>query len=338
MAELLRNPRELWLVLAISVGECLATFSTFYILSKYLTDVLGYSDIAVGTILGCMTGLQFVFGLLMAPLLDGWGVRLCLSLGCYVIFSARLMLWLFQTHWATMCSLCVLWPAGASLVFTSLMIGIKRYSRKDGRSEAFGLYYVTFNVSSFGAAVIVHLSRVSTTAHGIPSDAEAYHGMYNDILRFSVVVSALIAVMSHFLRNIAVDDETGEERAPVYAGSGWTNLREASASSAFWRFTAVIMLFILLRMIFGHMKATVPKWMTRAFGEGTPYELYIGLNGLLVIFFVPVLSIMTKAVRLSMEETLIYGAWVSGLSPGCIVLMPTSEIGVLAFIAVFFCG
>jgi len=337
VVELLRNPRELWLVLAISVGECLATFSTFYILSKYLTDVLEYSDIAVGTILGCMTGMQFVFGLVMTPLLDGWGVRVCLCLGCYGTLSARLMLWLFQSHWATMCSLCVLWPAGASLVFSSLMIGIKRYSRKDGRSEAYGLYYISFNVSSFGAAIIVHLSRVSTLAHGITSDTEANHGMYSPILGFSVVVTALIAVMSHLLRNIAVDDETGEERAPVYAGSGWANLKEAYASSAFWRFTAVIMLFILLRMIFGHMKATVPKWMTRAFGEGTPYELYIGLNGLLVIFLVPVLSMMTKAVQLSLEATLTCGAWVSGLSPGCIVLM-RSEIGVLAFIVVFSVG
>merc|ERR1719273_2552564 len=38
-----------------------------------------------------------------------------------------------------------------------------------------------------------------------------------------------------------------------------------------------------------------------------------------------------------MEATLIYGAWVSGLSPGCIVLMH-SEIGVLAFIVVFSVG
>lgn len=338
VAELFRNPRELWLVLAISLGECLATFSTFYILAKYLTDVLEYSDIAVGAILGCMTGLQFVFGLLMTPLLDGWGVRVCLCLGCYGTLSARLMLWLFQKRWATMCSLCVLWPAGASLVFSSLMIGVKRYSRKESRSSAFGLYYVSFNVSSFGAAVIVHLSRISASAHATSEDAEANHGMYSAILGFSFVVTALIAVMSHFLRNIAVDDETGEERSPVRAGSGWENLKEASASSAFWRFAAVIMLFILLRMIFGHMKATVPKWMTRAFGEGTPYELYIGLNGLLVIFLVPVLSMATKAMKLSLEATLICGAWVSGLSPACIVLMASSEKGVLAFIAVFSVG
>jgi len=119
VVELLRNPRELWLVLAISVGECLATFSTFYILSKYLTDVLEYSDIAVGTILGCMTGMQFVFGLVMTPLLDGWGVRVCLCLGCYGTLSARLMLWLFQSHWATMCSLCSVACRGQPCILVS---------------------------------------------------------------------------------------------------------------------------------------------------------------------------------------------------------------------------
>jgi hypothetical protein len=316
----------------------LATFSTFYILSKYLSDVLAYSDIAVGIILGCMTGFQFVFGLLMAPLLDGWGVRVCLCLGCYGLSIARLMFWLFQGHWITLFSLCLLWPAGASLVLSSLMIGIKRYSGRDSRSSAFGLYYVSFNVSSFGAAIIVHLTRVSTSAHGNSPDMEASHAMYSHILGFSVVITALITVMSHLLRNIAVDDETGEERAPVYSGSGWANMKEASSSAAFWRFTAVIMIFMLLRMIFGHMKATVPKWMTRAFGEGTPYELYIGLNGLLVIFLVPVLAIMTKAVKMGLEATLICGAWVSGLSPICIVLMSSSPTGVLAFITVFSVG
>eukprot|EP00927_Polykrikos_kofoidii_P056546 TRINITY_DN50646_c0_g1_i1.p1 TRINITY_DN50646_c0_g1~~TRINITY_DN50646_c0_g1_i1.p1 ORF type:complete len:470 (+),score=51.56 TRINITY_DN50646_c0_g1_i1:116-1525(+) len=329
LASLGRNPRELWFVLLVSLTECLAMFLTLYVLAKYLSDVLGYTDIAAGAVFGCMTGFQLLLGLLMSPLLDRCGVRACLCIGGYAVLIARCMVWLCSTRLTTGFALCILWPAGAALIAPALMIGVKRYTSSGTRSTAFGLYYVSFNVSSFGAAIIVNLCRRFAGAEG---------QMYGPVLGVSACVTAVGVLISHLFRDIAVDDETSQERTPVRSGSGWENAKEVCSGTAFWRFIAVISLFVLLRMMFGHLKATVPKWMTREFGEGTPYELYIGLNAFLIILLVPVLSFVTKAAGFSIESVMITGAWISGLSPSFLAFLPASETGMLAFIVAFSVG
>merc|ERR1719162_1181935 len=112
--------------------------------------------------------------------------------------------------------------------------------------------------------------------------------------------------------------------APAFSQSEGT--LEVFRSSMFWRFIAVISSFIMIRLLFGHLKATVPKWMTREFGEETPYELYIGINPALIIVLVPICTRVCEALRLHLESSLITGAVISGFSPLVLAISPPSEL------------
>jgi hypothetical protein len=98
------------------------------------------------------------------------------------------------------------------------------------------------------------------------------------------------------------------------------------------------MLFILVKMIFGHLNATLPKWMTREYGEDTPFELFIGLNAFLIIALVSPMTHFVGILKLQTSTVLMMGAWISGLSPMCIVIDSETYAGVIAFICMFSLG
>merc|ERR1719253_838817 len=101
---------------------------------------------------------------------------------------------------------------------------------------------------------------------------------------------------------------------------------------------AVVGSFIMIRAMFGHLSATVPKWMTREFGEDTPYELYVGANPALIIVLVPICTRICEFLQLKTETALLIGAVISGFSPFILAFVVPSTLAVAAFVVVFSMG
>ena len=74
-------------------------------------------------------------------------------------------------------------------------------------------------------------------------------------------------------------------------------MRETMQSSEFWRFLAVCMIMVNVRMLFRHMDATLPKYMVREFGENFPKGMVYAINPALIMILVPIISAATTKVN-----------------------------------------
>lgn len=112
-------------------------------------------------------------------------------------------------------------------------------------------------------------------------------------------------------------------------------LSETIKTPNFRRFLLVVLLTLNVRMIFRHLDGTMPKYMTREFGENTPKGAIYSINPALIIVMVPIITAATSSVDpLVMIH---YGTYVSALSvfflvlstsvPACILFVITLSIG-----------
>ena len=118
-------------------------------------------------------------------------------------------------------------------------------------------------------------------------------------------------------------------------GSAWSILKETLQTKSFWRFLAVCLITINVRMIFRHLDATLPKYMMREFGDDVPKGTIYSINPALIIVLVPIVTAATSQV-----EPLVmihYGSYISAFSVFFLV-MSTSVTACVFFVIILSIG
>ena len=145
--------------------------------------------------------------------------------------------------------------------------------------------------------------------------------------------------------NMSLDDALGElELEPESGsirefqptkGSAMEILRETLATKTFWRFLAVCLITLNVRMIFRHLDATLPKYMMREFGENVPKGTIYSINPALIIIMVPIISAATTTMDpLAMIH---FGTYISAASVFFLVAS-TSVWATICFVTVLSIG
>ena len=145
--------------------------------------------------------------------------------------------------------------------------------------------------------------------------------------------------------NLSLDDALGElELEPESGsirefqptkGSAMEILRETLATKTFWRFLAVCLITLNVRMIFRHLDATLPKYMMREFGDNVPKGTIYSINPALIIILVPIISAATTTVDpLTMIH---FGTYISAASVFFLVAS-TSIWATICFVTVLSIG
>ena len=145
--------------------------------------------------------------------------------------------------------------------------------------------------------------------------------------------------------NMSLDDALGElELEPESGsirefqptkGSAMEILRETLATKTFWRFLAVCLITLNVRMIFRHLDATLPKYMMREFGDNVPKGTIYSINPALIIILVPIISAATTTVDpLTMIH---FGTYISAASVFFLVAS-TSVWATICFVTVLSIG
>jgi len=305
--------------------EGVAFFSLMYILAKYLSDEFGFSDVEAGWLFAFCNGMQFPFALCLSMVLDSWGVRRMCIIGELFLICSRLCLWLTRSRILVYVVLLGLYPMGTAALLPALIVGVKRFSSSQSRPYAFSLFYTGLNVASLCVAGVLNVLR---------SHFHDVSDVYTSVLCLGCVSGLCGLICSPFL----IERPSEEIQHLPTPAVLQTSPISALQSSTFWRFMAVVMSFVMIRLIFGHLNATVPKWMTREFGESTPYELYIGINPALIIVFVPICTRLCDALALKMETSLLVGAMISGFSPFILVAFAPNTLAVVVFVVIFSIG
>jgi len=303
------------------------------VLAKFLSDEFGFSDVEAGWLFAFCNGMQFPFALALSFVLDSWGVRRLCIIGQCLLLVSRFSLWLSRSRAVAYVVLLVLYPLGTAALLPALIVAIKRYSTVRSRPYAFGIFYTSLNLASLIVAGSLNYFRNS-------SEHTGYSELYSRILCLGCIAST-VGLSCTFLLDGHLEPEPVDEGGLVVTSgmaSKFGETMQTFRTTLFWRFMAVIGSFVMIRAIFGHLKATVPKWMTREFGEETPFELYIGINPALIIVIVPICTRVCDVLQLKTESALIVGAIISGFSPFILAFAVPDTLAVVAFIAVFSVG
>uniref|UniRef100_A0A7S3LHR3 Major facilitator superfamily (MFS) profile domain-containing protein n=1 Tax=Aplanochytrium stocchinoi TaxID=215587 RepID=A0A7S3LHR3_9STRA len=106
--------------------ESIAYFSTSQILTLYLSQDFGLSDVDSGLMYGLYGAMISLYGILFSSQVDKFGVRRSLVLGFLLSAIGRSILAVFHRNniWLIYLSLFVLLPLSASLGIPVLLIGI----------------------------------------------------------------------------------------------------------------------------------------------------------------------------------------------------------------------
>jgi len=286
-------------------------------LSLYLTNEFGVSDEAAGWAYGIYGVMSTVFGVLGGWVIDYCGVRRSLLLGATLGLVARLALAMATTKVHTFIVLYTILPLSDSLGIPVLTIGIQRYTNDSNRTLAFSLFYSFMNIAALIAGPAVDSLRIFL------KDGTDVFGVHFSSLKLVILSGAgaaalMLAVVMVGVREIEVGED-GEvvEFRPVQ-NSPWMETRRVLQSRTFWRLVLFTLLLIGVRMVFRHMDATLPKYMTRTFGEDAPFGLIYAINPFLIIFLVPIIGALTQDV--DNFKMILYGSFVSGASPFWICL------------------
>lgn len=371
------SPNELWKAYILKFLDSYSYFSLSIILTLFLSDDFGYTDMQAGTIYGAWGALITVYGLATGFVVDNLGVATSLRLGFLASLMARILIFWTTSRTIVLWNIGFLLPLGNCLGIPVLTTGIRRYTHAGNRGFAFGLFYVVMNVAALASGPIVDactiLYKDKDGNDQQQNKAEYHNGTkeytpkdwsltgYRMVVLTGIVANVFAVLVTLTIREIKLEypsdlrnepscevlkgddlDDNGyeqrqkiKERSTSFSdpltketvssskdatiqtftpikGSAWSILKETLETRSFWRFLAVCLITINVRMIFRHLDATLPKYMMREFGDDVPKGTIYSINPALIIVLVPIVTAATSHVDpLVMIH---YGSYISAAS------------------------
>lgn len=362
------SPAELWTAYTLKFLDSYAYFSFSIIFTLFLSEDFGYSDIAAGTLYGAWGALITIYGLVAGCIVDNLGVARSLRLGFVLSLIARLLICFTTSRSILLLSICLILPAGNCLGIPVLTTGIRRYTTASNRGFAFGLFYVIMNVAALISGPVVDICTIWFEKEEDEEQQDTSQWSltsYRVIILTGIIANVVACILTFTIREIKVDvepeapvknttsirgtsAEDDEPNSPTLPdsssnmrtfhpvkGSPLQILRETVQMKSFWRFLAVCLITLNVRMIFRHLDATLPKYMVREFGESIPKGTIYSINPALIIVLVP---LVTAATTTTDPLLMIHhGSYISALSvfflvlstsiPACILFVITLSIG-----------
>lgn len=310
-------PRELWLIYGLKFLSSYAYFSLSLVLTLFLTDEFGMSDTAAGWAYGAYGVMSTFFGLLCGWFIDYLGVRASLLLGALIGAVARFVMAVTSSQHTAILMLYTFLPFAECLGIPIMTIGIKRYTNARNRTFAFSLFYSMMNVAALCVGPFVDIARTFAgdgfTLNLHPLGSLRLSGLRLIILSSSIATAAMCCVVVFGIREIDVDDHGNlREFTPNREGPISQTMR-VLREKEFWRLSLFTLLLVMVRLVFRHLDATMPKYLTRQFGPDAPFGLVYSINPFLIIFLVPMVGILTRKV--DSFSMILGGSFVSAASP-----------------------
>uniref|UniRef100_A0A7S1THG9 Major facilitator superfamily (MFS) profile domain-containing protein n=1 Tax=Compsopogon caeruleus TaxID=31354 RepID=A0A7S1THG9_9RHOD len=309
---LLDAPRELWIIYAMKFLSSYSYFSFALVLTLFLTEEYGMSDQAAGWVYGMYGVMSTISGVVCGWIIDSMGVRWSLAVGALVGTVTRLFLAFTGSKTLTVSLLYTALPLSESLGIPIMTIGIKRYTNASNRTYAFSFFYSVMNLAALVAGPLVDLLR-RVFKGGLTVGGDSYSALRLVLITSALATFVMLAVVCFGIREIEVDENGNVTSFEPNQADPWEQTRRVLREPAFWRLALFTLLLVGVRLVFRHMDATLPKYMTREFGEDAPFGLIYAINPFLIIFLVPVVGLMTKGV--DSFSMILYGSFISGVSP-----------------------
>lgn len=244
--------------------ERAAYYGTFIALSLYLTNVVGFTDVAAGWI-----GAVFASGIYLLPFFTGAaadriGFRNALMIAFALLGVGYAMLGLLPQKGVVVVALGLI-VVGGSIVKPTISGTVAKSSDSENRARAFSIFYMIVNIGSFTGKTIAKPVRTMLGLDYVP--------LYSAGAAFIALV-----IVAFFFWPKESDAERPKSAAEVVR-----NLRIVLSNG---RFLALILITAGFWAIQGQLYASLPKYVVRLVGEDASPEWYANVNPFVVVLLV----------------------------------------------------
>ncbi len=296
--------KAFWVANSVELLERLAYYAVFIVITLYLSNVWGFTDIEAGIISGVFSASLYLLPTFAGALADKIGFRsaIILAFGLLtlgygglgllptLLESAGLVSYGMTTTFNGLDSsslrysivpVLILIVIGGSFIKAVISGTVARETTSENRAKGYAVFYMMVNIGAFTGKTVVDPLRKSMGDLGL---------VYLNFFAASMTLLALIAVF--FFYKSTKTEGAGKSFAEI--GRGLLKVLKNT------RLIVLILIISGFWMIQGQMYATMPKYVIRMIGEQASPGWYANVNPLIVFVLVNfITSFMKKSTALT---------------------------------------
>ena len=299
-----RFSKPFWVANFVELLERLAYYAVFIVITLYLSNVWGFSDIEAGVIAGLFSASLYLLPVFAGAYSDKIGFRKAIILAFALLTVGYAGLGILPTmlesaglvdyemtttytglresnlRWSIIAPLVLLVIGGAFI--KSVISGtVARETTTENRARGYSIFYMMVNIGAFTGKTVVDPLRRSMGDQGL---------VYLNYFSAAMTLLALIAV--YFFYKSAKTEHSGKSFPDI--GKSFIKVMTNG------RLLLLIIIVSGFWMIQSQMYATMPKYVIRMIGEEASPGWYANVNPLVVFISVNfVTSFMKRRTAIS---------------------------------------
>jgi dipeptide/tripeptide permease len=265
-------PKDFWLANFMELCERAAYYGFFIVLTLYMTDIVGFTDIETGIIVGIFYGLLYLFPTFVGAYGDKIGFRKGLLLAFSLLTVGYFFLGVYTTKLPVIFFLFVL-LVGASFIKPLITGTVAKTTNEKNRARGFSLFYWIVNIGAFSGKTFVPFIR---------------QGLGLEYVNFFSAGMAFVALLFTFFFFDEPDEKSGSKSIQDTLRA----LKGILDKPRLWILTLIVAGFWIIQ---SQLYATMPKYVIRLLDEGAKPEWLANVNpGIVVLFVVVITQLMKK--------------------------------------------
>lgn len=296
--------KAFWVANSVELLERLAYYAVFIVITLYLSNVWGFSDIEAGVISGTFSACLYLLPTFAGALADKIGFRSAILIAFFLLTlgygglgvlptfleSAGLVTYGMTTTFSglnesylrwSIVPVLVLIVIGGSFIKAVISGTVARETTSETRASGYAVFYMMVNIGSFTGKTVVDPLRKSMGDQGL---------IYINYFAAIMTLLALIAVF-FFYKSTKTE---GQGKSFAEIGSGLLKVLGNG------RLIILILIISGFWMIQSQMYATMPKYVIRMIGVEASPGWYANVNPLVVFVLVNfITSFMKKRTALT---------------------------------------
>ena len=290
--------KAFWVANSVELLERLAYYAVFIVITLYLSNVWGFSDVEAGVISGTFSAFLYLLPTFAGAYADRIGFRSAIILAFSLLTlgysglgllptmleSAGLVNYEMKTTFSGLESSYLRWSIvpvlvlivlGGSFIKAVISGTVARETTSETRARGYAVFYMMVNIGAFTGKTVVDPLRKSMGDQGL---------VYLNFFSAAMTLLALVAVF--FFYKSAKTEGQGKSFAEIGRGM-WKVLTNA-------RLMILILIISGFWMIQSQMYATMPKYVIRLIGEDASPGWYANVNPLIVFVLVNFITSFMK--------------------------------------------
>ncbi|MDR2841367.1 MAG: MFS transporter [Paludibacter sp.] len=290
--------KAFWVANTVELLERLAYYGVFIVLTIYLSNVWGFSDVQAGIISGIFSACLYLLPTFLGAYADKIGFRSSLIVAFSLLTLGYVGLGLLPTlnasaglveygettvltgltesylQWSIL-PVMLLIVVGGAFIKSVISGTVAKETTSENRARGFSIFYMMVNIGAFMGKSVVDPLRKSMGDRGL---------IYLNFFAATMTLCALITVF--FLYKSTKN--AGEGKSFTEIGRGLLRLCKNV------RLIVLILIVSGFWIVQGQMYATMPKYVLRMIGQDASPGWYANVNPLIVVVTVNFITSLMK--------------------------------------------